>query len=137
LAEVVTATVYEAVLILVRTATPEAIPAVDADLVMPARKSTGTFLFNHFASPDAEGALRVWEEVAGSFTDKAGVEDSVLPGPLGESPFVFVNHVRLPSGPFRFFLRLTKPSFRRTVSRQLRTNRIDFAAVVCRPVLVR
>lgn len=160
--EVVAATVYEAVfmppaaghprfdvLVLVETATPAALATVSlgdlgADFVMAARNvrrigdidrsRTGVFLFNHFTAPDFDRALRTWEPIAGWFTHEAGVVDSALLEPVQESPYVFVNHVRLPCAPIRFFLRLLKPSFRGAVSRRLRAEGIGFAAVACRAV---
>jgi hypothetical protein len=142
------------VMVLIQTTSPESIPAVEAaeafqhlkaDFVMAARNTrrigdidrseAGAFLFNHFTAADSERALRTWEDIAGWFTHRAGVEDSALLQPIGASPYVFVNHVRLPCSPVRFFLRLAKPSFRKAVSRRLTTNQIGFAAVVCRPVL--
>jgi hypothetical protein len=140
------------VLVLIRTTAPETIETVQSaepyqflkpDLAMPARnlrrlgdidRGTGTFLFNHFTAADPERALRTWDDIAGWFTHEAGVDDSALLGPVGESPYVFVNHVRLPCAPPRFFLRLLKPSFRESVSRRLEANGIGFAAVVCKPV---
>jgi hypothetical protein len=166
LAEVVTVTVYEAVVIppvkgsprfdviaLIQTTSPEAIPTVqtteayqrlDADLVMTARNlrrigdidhpRSGTFLFNHFTAADPDRALRTWEDITGWFIHKAGVADSALLQPTGESPYVFVNHVRLPSGPIRFLLRFAKPSFRTFVATRLRANQIGNAPVICKPV---
>jgi hypothetical protein len=161
--DVVAATVYEAVLIppaanhprfdvlvLVETTTPETITgaeafrALGADVVMGARNvrrigdidrsRTGAFLFNHFTAENFDRALRTWEPIAGWFTHRAGVDDSALLEPVEASPYVFVNHVRLPCSPVRFFLRLLKPSFRESVSRQLRANGIGFAAVACKAV---
>jgi hypothetical protein len=141
------------VMILIQTTSPEAITTVeaaeayqhlDADFVMAARNTrrigdidrskSGAFLFNHFTAAAPERALRTWEDIAGWFTHKAGVDDSALLQPIRESPYVFVNHVRLPCRPTRFFLRLLKPSFRRSVSKRLSANHIGFAAVVCKPV---
>ncbi|OLF15377.1 hypothetical protein [Actinophytocola xanthii] len=143
------------VMVLVRTTSPETIAAVEdtavfrelaADFVMPARNGrrigdidrskAGAFLFNHFTAAEPERALRTWEEIAGWFTDRAGVRDSALLQPVRNGPYVFVNHVRLPGSAFGFFPRLLRPSFRRSVSRRLRENGIGFAAVACRPVPV-
>jgi hypothetical protein len=158
--EVVAATVYEAVLIppaahhprfdvlvlVETTGTPpiEAVRELGADFVMSARNvrrigdidrsRTGMFLFNHFTAEDFGRALRTWEAIAEWFTDEAGVEDSALLEPVEASPYVFVNHVRLPCGPVRFFLRLLRPGFRAAVSRRLRAQGIGFAAVACRAV---
>lgn len=166
LAEVVAATVYEAVVIppvkgsprfdgiaLIQTTSPEAIPAVqatqayqrlDPDFAMVARNlrrigdvdhpRTGTFLFNHFTAADPERALRTWEDITGWFTHQAGVADSALLQPTGASPYVFVNHVRLPDGPIRFLLRFAKPSFRSFVATRLRANQVGNAPVICKPV---
>jgi hypothetical protein len=165
-AEVVAATVYEAVVIppvrgsprfdvivLIQTTSPEAIPTVqateayqrlDADFAMAARNlrrigdvdqpRSGTFLFNHFTAADPERALRTWEDVAGWFTHEVGVADSALLQPTGTSPYVFVNHVRLPSGPIRFLLGFAKPSFRSFVATRLRANQVGNAPVICKPV---
>jgi hypothetical protein len=141
------------VIALIQTTSPESITTVQAteayqrlaaDFVMPARNlrrignvdhpRSGTFLFNHFTAADPERALRTWEDIAGWFAHKAGVDDSALLQPTGEAPYVFVNHVRLPCGPIRFFLRLVKPSFRKSVLRRLSANQIGSAAVVCKPV---
>jgi hypothetical protein len=138
---------------LIQTTSPASIPAIqaseayqrlDADFVMTAqnlrrigdidRPRTGTFLFNHFTAADPERALRTWEDITGWFTRKAGVADSALLQPVGKSPYVFVNHVRLPCGPIRFLLRFAKPSFRTFVATTLRTNQIGNAPVICRPV---
>jgi hypothetical protein len=166
LAEVVSVTVYQAVVIppvkgspkfdvlaLVQTTSPEAIPTVqdakayrlmDADFVMTARNirrigdidhpRSGAFLFNHFTAPDPERTLRTLEDIFGWFTHKAGVKDAALLQPTGKSPYVFVNHVRLPCSPTRFLLRLTKPSFRTFVASRLRANQIGFAPVIYRSV---
>jgi hypothetical protein len=166
LAEVVAATVYQAVLIppvkdsprfdvlvLIQTASLEAIPTVeaaeayqqlDADFVMRARNirrigdvdssRSGTFLFNHFAAADPERALRTWENITGWFTDKAGVDDSALLQPTDEAAYVFVNYVRLPCGPIRFLLRFAKPSFRKYVTANLNANQIRNAPVICKTV---
>jgi hypothetical protein len=159
-ADVVAATVYEAVVIvpvkgsprfdvimLVRTTSPQAIPTVEttADLTMPAtnirrignvddQPRSGTFLFNHFTAGDPERALRVWDDVAGWFTHKAGVSDSALLRPTEEGPYVLVNHVRLPGGPLAFLLNFARPSFRKTVAARLRANKIGNAPVICRPM---
>lgn len=141
------------VMVLIQTTSAETITTVeaaeayrdlDADFVMAARNTrrigdidrskAGAFLFNHFTATDPERALRTWEDIAGWFTHKAAVDDSALLQPIQEGPYVFVNHVRLPGSPIRFFLRLLKPSFRRSVSKSLSANQIGFAAVVCRPV---
>ena len=141
------------VIVLIQTTSPESIATVqtteayqrlDADFVMTARNlrrignidhpRSGTFLFNHFTAADPERALRTWEDITGWFTHKAGVADSALLQPTGKSPYVFVNHVRLPCGPIRFLLRFAKPSFRTFVATRLHANQIQNAPVICKPV---
>jgi hypothetical protein len=166
LAEVVSVTVYQAVVIppvkgspkfdvlaLVQTTSPETIPTVqeakacrlmDADFAMPARNirrignvdrtKSGFFLFNHFTAADPERALRTFDDIAGWFTHAAGANDAALLQPTGESPYVFVNHVLLPSGPIRFLLNFAKPSFRKFVASRLNANQIGNAPVICKPV---
>lgn len=141
------------VIVLIRTQTPESIAVVEdtevyrqlnPDFVMKARNvrrigdldasNSDTFLFNHFTAADSEGALRTWEDVAAWFIHKGGVDNSVLMKPVGESPFVFVNHVRLPCSPIRFLLRFTKPSFRKHVTAKLNAYQIGNAPIICTPV---
>lgn len=141
------------VLMLIQTGTPsstatveqaEALRGLGADLVMPAYNArrigdvdappSGTFLFNHFAAPDPEGALRTWEKITTWFLSEAGVSDSALLRPTGEAPYAFVNHVRLPCGPVRFMLRFAKPSFRKYVVANLKADQISNAPVICEPV---
>jgi hypothetical protein len=141
------------VLALIQTTSPEAITTVqtteayqrlDADFAMTARNlrrigdvdhpRAGTFLFNHFTAADPERALRTWEDITGWFTHQAGVADSALLQPTGTSPYVFVNHVRLPCGPIRFLLRFAKPSFRTFVATRLHANQIGNAPVICKRV---
>lgn len=141
------------VIMLIQTTSPETIAAVeaaeayrllDADLVMVARNvrrignvdepRSGTFLFNHFTSADPERALQTWEEITGWFAHKAAVDDAALLQPTRESPYVFVNHVRLPCSPIRFLLRFAKPSFRKSVAAKLSANQIGNAPVICKPV---
>lgn len=129
------------VLVLVETTSPETIATVEAsqacrgldtDFVMRARNlrrigdvddpRSGTFLFNHFTAQDPELALRTFENISGWFTDRGGVKDSALLGPTGDSTYVFVNHVRLPTTPVRFMLRLATPSFRTYVAANLKAN---------------
>ncbi|MBB4934774.1 hypothetical protein F4561_005668 [Lipingzhangella halophila] len=142
------------VMVLIQTTDPESIPAVeateayrqlDADFAMPARNirrigdvdappRSGPFLFNHFTAQDSQAAVRTFENIAGWFTFKAQARDSALLQPIGESRYVFVNHVRLPCGPLRFLLRFAKPSFRKYVAAVLNANQIANAPVFCKPV---
>lgn len=165
--EVVKATVYEAVLIppiegtprfdvilLVRTASPEAIAAVetsqpyerlDVDFVMAARNTrrigdtektlSGTFLFNHFTAEDPVGAVEAWENLTGWYTSKTGVDNSTLLQPISEAPYAFVNYVRLSRGSVRFLLdQFTKPSFYTFVRATLRANDMVALPLLCKPV---
>lgn len=138
------------VLVLIQTTSPETITTVEAaeayrrlnpDFAMAARNirrigdtdrpRSGAFLFNHFTAPEPERALRTWEDISGWFIDKAGADNSALLQPIGEAPYVFVNHVRLPCGPIRFLLRLAKPSFRKFVAKNLTANQIGALPVFC------
>jgi hypothetical protein len=141
------------VALLVRATTPEALAQVrslrpwqqaNADFVMTARNTrrigdtertrSATFLFNHFTADDAAGAVRVWEELAGWYTAKAGVDNSTLLQPTSEGPYALVNYVRLPHGATRFLLaQLCRPSFHTYVRRTLRDNGMVALPVLCRP----
>ncbi|PSK99375.1 hypothetical protein CLV63_10398 [Murinocardiopsis flavida] len=154
--DVVKATVYQAVLIppikgtpawdvllLVQTASPEAVPDVrsalpadelDADSVMAMRNPkrigetertmAGTFLFNHFTAPSPERGLAVWETLTGWYTVKTGIDNSTPLQPVGDGRFAVVNYVRLPCGPVRFLLlrQLARPSFWRFVRGRLTSH---------------
>ncbi|MEV0824958.1 hypothetical protein [Nonomuraea rubra] len=162
--EVATATVYEAVLIppieggprhdvlmLVQTTSPEELAAVpveklQADLVMPARNirrigdtdatARGTFLFNHFTAPDPEAGVPVWDELAGWYTARTGVDNSTLLRPVEEgAPYAFVNYVRLPGSAPAFLLnQVLRPSFHRFVRSTLKANGMVAMPILCRPV---
>jgi hypothetical protein len=141
------------VTVLLRATTPEALAQVrslrpwqqaNADFVMTARNTrrfgdtertrSATFLFNHFTADDAAGAVRVWEELAGWYTAKAGVDNSTLLQPTSEGPYALVNYVRLPHGATRFLLaQLCRPSFHTYVRRTLRDNGMVALPVLCRP----
>jgi hypothetical protein len=66
----------------------------NAEFVMTARNTrrigdtertrSATFLFNHFSADDAAAAVGVWEELAGWYTAKAGVDNSTLLQPTSE-----------------------------------------------------
>ncbi|GAA4894184.1 hypothetical protein GCM10023405_11040 [Streptomonospora salina] len=142
------------VMVLITTTGPDSIPAVEAaeayrrlgaDSSMRARNirrigdvdappRSGPFLFNHFTADDSDAAVRTFDGIAGWFTFRGGVRDSALLQPVGEAPFVFVNHVRLPCGPVRFLLRLAAPSFRKHVAAVLKAGHVGNAPVFCRPV---
>jgi hypothetical protein len=119
--------------------------ALDADLVMPADNparigdtgdpADGVFLFNHFLAPDGDAAVRVWEDLSGWYTAKAGIDNSLPLRPLEPSRFAFVNHARLPGGAAAFLLgQLLRPSFHRFVRRRLREHGMTALPVLYRPV---
>jgi hypothetical protein len=141
------------IILLLRATTPEALAQVrssrpwqqaGADFVMTARNlrrigdtertRSATFLFNHFTAGDPAGAVRVWEELAGWYTAKTGVDNSTLLEPTGQAPYAFVNYVRLPHGAARFLLaQVSRPSFHTYVRRRLRDNGMIALPVLCRP----
>ena len=142
------------VTVLVETTSPEEIDGVrsseafellGADFVMGARNTrrigdteenlSGTFLFNHFTAEDPERALEAWEGLTGWYTTKTGVDNSTLLQPIGESPYAFVNYVRLPRGPVRFMLdQLIRPSFHTFVRTKLRANGMVALPLLCEAV---
>jgi hypothetical protein len=139
---------------LVETTSPETVAGVrsseafgrlGADFVMAARNArrigdtqkppSGTFLFNHFAAADPEGAVGAWKDLTGWYTAKTGVDKSTLLRPVGEAPYAFVNYVRLPRGPVRFMLdQLLRPSFHTFVRASLRANGRVAMPPLCEPV---
>ena len=142
------------VVVLVKTTSPEAIAGVrsseafeglGADFVMAARNArrigdtqkspSGTFLFNHFAAEDPDGAVGAWEDLTGWYTAKTGVDNSTLLRPVSEAPYAFVNYVRLPRGPAQFMLdQLLRPSFHTFVRASLRANGMVAMPLLCEPV---
>jgi hypothetical protein len=142
------------VTVLLETTSPEEIDGVqtsepyrqlDADFVMGARNTrrigdteenlSGTFLFNHFTAEDPERALEAWEGLTGWYTTKTGVDNSTLLQPIGESPYAFVNYVRLPRGAVRFMLdQLSRPSFHTFVRTKLRANGMVALPLLCEAV---
>jgi hypothetical protein len=142
------------VMVLLETTSPEKIDGVryseaferlGADFVMGARNTrrigdteqnfSGTFLFNHFTAEDPERALEAWESLTGWYTTKTGVDNSTLLQPIGESPYAFVNYVRLPRGAVRFMLdQLSRPSFHTFVRTKLRANGMVALPLLCEAV---
>jgi hypothetical protein len=140
------------VTLLVR-ATPEALGQVrglrvwrqaDADVVTTARNTrrigdtertrSASFLLNHFTADDPAGAVGVWEELAGWYTAKLGVDNSTLLQPSGQAPWALVNYVRLPHGATRFlFAQLRRPSFHTYVRRRLRDHGMAALPVLGKP----
>ncbi|WP_017570316.1 hypothetical protein [Nocardiopsis halotolerans] len=142
------------VMMLVETASPErngdvvasaGFDQLGADLVMPADNparigdpespSTGIYLFNHFTAPDGDAGVRVWEGLAGWYTAKTGVDNSIPLRSVGDERFAFVNYARLPGGAASFMVnQLVRPSFHRFVRGRLRANGMVALPILCRPV---
>jgi hypothetical protein len=141
------------VTLLLRATTPEVLAQVralrgwqqaNADFVTTARNSrrigdtertrSASFLFNHFTADDPAAAVRVWEELAGWYTAKVGVDNSTLLQPTSQAPYALVNYVRLPHGATRFLLaQLSRPSFHTYVRRRLRDNGMVALPILCKP----
>jgi hypothetical protein len=139
--------------LLIRATAPEVLAQVrssrpwqqlNAGFVMTARNTrrigdtdrtrSATLLFNHFTADDAAAAVRVWKELAGWYTAKAGVDNSTLLQPTSEAPYALVNYVRLPHGALCFLLaQLSRPSFHTFVRRRLRDNGMVALPVLCKP----
>ena len=118
--------------------------ALGADLVMPATNparigdtedpADGVYLFNHFVAEDGSAAVRVWEDLAGWYTAKTGVDNSLPLLAAEPSRFAFVNYARLPGGAAAFlFGQLARPSFHRFVRRRLREHGMAALPVLYRP----
>ena len=98
------------------------------------RTRSATFLFNHFTADDAAAAVAAWEELAGWYTAKTGVDNSTLLQPTSEAPYAFVNYVRLPHSAARFMLaQLIRPSFHTYVRPTLRENGMAALPLLCKP----
>lgn len=141
------------VTLLVRATTPDALAQVrradlwsqlEPDLLITARNTrrigdtestrSATFLFNHFTAADTTTAVTAWEDLAGWYTAKTGVDNSTLLQPTGASPYAFINHVRLPGSGAHFLLnQLSRPSFHRHVRRTLKDNGMTALPLLCRP----
>ena len=165
---VVTATAYETelipplpdiprydVLMLIRTRTLDALHRAEAsvrglapDFVMPARNSRrigdtdrtrrASFLFNHFAAQRPAVAIEAFDQVAGWFPDKLGVDNTTLLQPVDEAavPYAFVNYVRVPGSARGFMLdMLPRPSFHTHVRRILRTYDMSALPLLAKPAI--
>jgi hypothetical protein len=139
--------------LLVRASTTEVLTHVrradlwsqlEPDLVMTARNTrrigdtqptrSATFLFNHFTAPDTATAVAAWEDLAGWYTAKTGVDNSTLLQPTGASPYAFINYVRLPGSGAHFLLdQISRPSFHSYVRRTLDNNGMTALPLLCRP----
>jgi hypothetical protein len=97
------------------------------------RTRSASFLFNHFTADDTAVAVRVWEELAGWYTAKVGVDNSTLLQPTSQAPYALVNYVRLPNGAARFLLaQLCRPSFHTYVRRRLRDDGMVALPILCK-----
>lgn len=141
------------VLMLIRAHTPDRLAqaetdlrALEPDFVMPARNTrrigdtdstqAATFLFNHFTAQNPSMALEGFDQVAGWFPDKLGVDNTTLLQPVEQtaSPYVFVNYVRVPHGARGFLLAmLTRPSFHTHVRRTLRKHDMTALPLLAKP----
>lgn len=141
------------IILLVRAATPDAarhVSSVDVwsplepALMMTARNirrigdtpatRSSTFLFNHFTAADPAAGVAVWEDLAGWYTAKTGVDNSTLLQPTAGTPYAFVNYVRLPGSGPRFLLeQLRRPSLHRYVRRTLTNNGMTALPLLCTP----
>lgn len=84
----------------------------------------GLFLFNHFTAEDPEVASELWDHLAGWYAAETGLDNSTLLQPIGEAPFVLVNHARWDHGLARFAAhQFSKPSFLTFVRANLRANK--------------
>jgi hypothetical protein len=98
------------------------------------RTRPGLFLFNHFAAPDAEAALPVWDRLAAWYVAETGLDNSTLLAPVGGAGrFAFVNHARwddsLPGLAWRQF---SRRSFRTYVRATLRATGVQAMPVLYR-----
>ncbi len=139
--------------LLVRASAPEVLTQVrradlwsqlEPDLVMTARNTrrigdtertrSAAFLFNHFTAADTATAVAAWEDLAGWYTAKTGVDNSTLLQPSGPSPYAFINYVRLPGSGAHFLLdQISRPSFHSYVRRTLKDNDMIALPLLCRP----
>jgi hypothetical protein len=99
-------------------------PARCIRLVADVDKSRpGLFLFNYFVADNRDVALDVWEHLAGWYAAHTGMDNSTLLGPLDDTDYVFVNHVRWDRSLASFTLaQFGTPSFRSYVLANLRAN---------------
>jgi hypothetical protein len=85
----------------------------------------GLFLFNYFVAHNPGVALAVWEHTAAWYAAKTGLDNSTLLQPVGDSPYVFVNHARWDRSLVSFAAaQFAKPSFRTEILRRLHTNQM-------------
>jgi hypothetical protein len=83
-------------------------------------------LFNHFLAKD-DGALDVWDYVAGWYQQEMRLKNSEVLAPIDpqSTPFAFINHASWNMTLPRFISRqLSRPSFRSFVLANLRDNEI-------------
>ncbi|MDO8540713.1 MAG: hypothetical protein Q7S40_09785 [Opitutaceae bacterium] len=95
----------------------------------------GLFLFNHFAAEDVSVMLPLWEYLAGWYVAETGLTNSIalVPEEGGKSDYAIINWARWDVSPLRhFWTQLTKPSFWRTVPRNLDANHAASMPIYCR-----
>jgi hypothetical protein len=150
------------VVVLIETASPAAIPDVQATPLYQAlveamrhaatdlhviaarnakrvgdvaRKRQGLFLFNYFVADDVDVGLAMWDYLAGWYAAETGLDNSVLLVPLdGErSDYAFINFACWDLSLPRFLWhQLTTKSFRSYVLANLEANRVGSMPILYR-----
>jgi hypothetical protein len=93
----------------------------------------GLFLFNHFIADDLAATTELWEQLAGWYVRKTGLDNSILLAPIGSADYVLVNHARFDKSLLRLAAeQFLRPSFHRYVRANLRAH-----STVAMPVLYR
>ena len=101
------------------------------------RTSHASFLFNHFIAQRSDEAMAGFDQVAGWFPEKLGVDNTTLLQPDDQKtvPYAFVNYVRVPSSALSFLLgMLIRPSFHTHVRRALKTHHMRALPLLAKPV---
>lgn len=101
------------------------------------RTSNASFLFNHFVAQRPDEAMAGFDQVAGWFPEKLGVDNTTLLQPDGQEtvPYAFVNYVRVPSSASSFLLgMLIRPSFHTHVRKALRVRHMRALPLLAKPV---
>jgi hypothetical protein len=90
--------------------------------VQPAPR--GLYLFNHFVAEEPAAALELWEHLAGWYVAETGLRNSEVMIPLERGEYALVNYARWDYGlPTLARRQFAKPSFRTFVLANLRANR--------------
>ena len=101
------------------------------------RTGDATCLFNHFVAQRPDAASAGFDQVAGWFPDKLGVDNTTLlqPDDQEAAPYAFVNYVRVPGGARSFLLgMLLRPSFHTHVRRVLKAHHMQALPLLAKPV---